>query len=292
MIRYDRLQAFAVFADELSFTRAAQRLHLSQPALHVQVQQLAEELGVVLYTREGRSLRLTADGARVRAFARDLEEQTARFLAELRGGPSPSPVVLCAGEAVTRYVLSQALRAFRHPVRLTVGDAETTLRAVQEGRAHVGVAGAAPQMDGLLCTPLLSVPQTLAVRADHALASRDRVDLTELAGSALVVPPPGRPHRVALERALVDVPYEIAAEVHGWDLMLQLVEAGLGLAVVNGFVPPPTGVRLVPVRDLPPVRYDLVLRAGSVGSGAVRELVEAVREAAAAVGARLPGGQR
>jgi DNA-binding transcriptional LysR family regulator len=284
MIRYDRLQTFAVFADELSFTRAAQRLHLSQPALHVQVQQLAEELGVVLYTREGRSLRLTADGARVRAFARDLEEQTARFLAELRGGADPSPVVLCAGEAVTRYVLAHALKAYRHPVRLTVGDAETTLRAVREGRAHVGVAGAAPQMDGLLCTPLLSVSQTLAVRQDHALASRERVDLRDLAGQPLVVPPPGRPHRVALERALVDVPFEIAAEVHGWDLMLQLVEAGLGLAVVNGFVPPPAGVRLVPVRDLPAVRYDLVLRAGSSVSGAVAGLVEAVREAARRVG--------
>ena len=54
MIDSDRLRSFIAFGEELSFTRAAARLHLSQPALHVQVARLTEELGVLLYRRVGR----------------------------------------------------------------------------------------------------------------------------------------------------------------------------------------------------------------------------------------------
>ncbi|WP_433478061.1 helix-turn-helix domain-containing protein [Spirillospora sp. CA-142024] len=64
----DALASFAVFADHLNFTRAAEELHISQPALHVKVQKLAENLGRPLYTRQGRRLTLTSTGEQVARF--------------------------------------------------------------------------------------------------------------------------------------------------------------------------------------------------------------------------------
>ncbi|MEZ4237263.1 MAG: LysR family transcriptional regulator [Myxococcota bacterium] len=272
MIRSDRLAHFVAFAEERSFTRAARRLHLSQPALHLQIRQLADEIGVPLYVREGRALRITPAGERLCAFGREVADRTERLVAELRGEVA-GPVILCAGEAITRYRLVAAIRAHPEPLRLVIGDAEQAMAHVADGRAHVGVVGAVPPRAGLRATPLLEVPQVLAVPEGHRLAGAPSVALAALAGEALVVPPPGRPHREALARALGSTPWQVALEVHGWDLMLQLVAAGLGLAVVNGIVPAPAGVALVPVRDLPPVRYDVVVRAGAPPIPAVERLV-------------------
>ena len=81
------LRSFVVFAEHLNFTRAAEALHLSQPALHVQVKKLAEQLGVTLYERRGRGLALTPDGRRVLAFGRELLARCERFSDDLRGAP-------------------------------------------------------------------------------------------------------------------------------------------------------------------------------------------------------------
>ena len=74
MLKLEWLEAFAAFAEHESFTRAARALHLSQPALHVQVKKLSEALSVTLYRREGQRLVLTADGLRVAALAREVRE--------------------------------------------------------------------------------------------------------------------------------------------------------------------------------------------------------------------------
>ncbi|MEJ3747227.1 LysR family transcriptional regulator substrate-binding protein, partial [Actinomycetes bacterium KLBMP 9797] len=91
----------------------------------------------------------------------------------------------------------------------------------------------------------------------HPLAGRRQVRLTDLDGMPLVVPPAGRAHRRALDRALLDagVAWQVAAEVDGSDLLVHLTSLGLGATVVNGCVPAPAGVSAVPIRDLPAVRY-------------------------------------
>src|SRR5687767_11112697 len=109
MIDSGRLASFRVFAEELSFTRAAARLHISQPALHVQIRKLAESLGVALYRRSGRSLVLTTAGRELLGFARDSERRSETFLASL-GRPTPRSIVLAAGEGTLLFVLGEAIR--------------------------------------------------------------------------------------------------------------------------------------------------------------------------------------
>src|SRR4051812_50003852 len=121
MLKLEWLEAFAAFAEHQNFTRAAEVLHLSQPALHVQIQKLGEALGVPLYRRKGRQLVLTEEGRRAAAFGRDLGERTRDLVNELRTGGQGQPVVLCAGEGAYLYLLGEGIRKF-------VGRAGTGLK--------------------------------------------------------------------------------------------------------------------------------------------------------------------
>src|SRR5262245_10235293 len=100
----DAVREFAVFAEQLNFTRAARELHISQPALHVKVRKLSEQLGVPLYVREGRHLALTPEGEAVGRLGRRIEQHVDALVGELRG-EGPLPVTLAAGEGAHLYVV-------------------------------------------------------------------------------------------------------------------------------------------------------------------------------------------
>lgn len=250
----EALASFAVFADHLNFTRAAEELHISQPALHVKVRKLSETLGRPLYTRQGRRLVLTPAGEQVARFARDLDARVAAFLAEVRGAASARRPVLAAGEGAYLYLLGDAV----HPgIRLINGDRARTLAAVRTGRADLGVSVLDVMPADVEAVPLATYPQVLVMPDDHPLAGRPHVALADLAGASLVAPPPSGPHRVALERALraADVPWTLAVEAEGWPLQLHFVSLRIGLAIVNGCVVPPPGLVTREITDLPSVPY-------------------------------------
>jgi DNA-binding transcriptional LysR family regulator len=275
----DALASFAVFADHLNFTRAAEELHISQPALHVKVQKLAETLGRPLYRREGRRLTLTLEGEAVARFARELDARVGSFLAELRGTVPDRPVVLAAGEGAYLYLLGDVVRDATTRLRLINGDHTQMLTAVRTGRADLGIGVLDVLPDDLGTVPLASYPQTLVLPDGHALASRSTLTLADLAGTPLVVPPPQRPHRIALERALraAGVEWSVAVEAGGWPLMLHFVALGVGLAVVNGCVRPPAGLIQREIIDLPPVPYHAVHLPGRDGDPRVAGLLSAIQ---------------
>src|SRR5687767_85799 len=113
--------SFVTFADVANFTHAAKRLHISQPALHVQIKKLAEAVGRPLYRRDGKSLVLTPEGERLAAYGREVRERGAAVLAEVRGERASGPVVLAAGQGAFLYLLGGAIKKFpkqRWPLRL------------------------------------------------------------------------------------------------------------------------------------------------------------------------------
>ncbi|MFF5081733.1 LysR family transcriptional regulator [Actinoplanes sp. NPDC000266] len=262
------LTAFAVFAAHLNFTRAAEELHISQPALHVKIRKLSESLGRPLYRREGRRLVLTADGEAVARFARGQDERLASFLAEFAGVPERRPVVLAAGQGAYLYLLGDAIRAAlaATPLRLINCDHRQMLAAVRGGQAHVGVSVLDVLPPDLAVRELASFPQMLFVPSGHRLARRRSIRLRDLAGESLVVPPQHRPQRVMLEQALrtAGAAWTVAVEAEGWPLITHFVALGAGLAIVNGCVPVPRGLAGVPVKDLPPVTYHVVHQPSAV----------------------------
>jgi LysR family transcriptional regulator, low CO2-responsive transcriptional regulator len=285
-LRSDRLNAFLTFAEQLNFTRAAKLLHLSQPALHVQIAQLSAALGVLLYVRRGRSLELTREGTNLLAFAREARERSREFLANVRGESSANPVVLCAGEGTYLYLLGDAVRAFSKrraaTLRLLTRDRAGTASAVVSGEAHMGVASIEDPPDGVAVAPLCDVDQVLVVPRAHPLARKRGVGLADLEGLALVVPPVGRPHRAMISRALqaAGVSWTVAAEANGWGLLLHFAALGIGAAVVNGFCRIPSGLVARPLRGLPSVRYSLLTRRGAHPSGAAEALRRLIEESA------------
>src|SRR4051794_499288 len=134
------LPTFFAFAETLNFTHAAKRVHLSQPAVHMQVKKLESELGVSLYRRVGRGIELTREGVLLSRFAHETQTRTRTFVEELRGKPDREPVVLSAGEGAFLYLLGPALRAHRGPMRLRTRDRDGMLDDLRSGVAELGVA--------------------------------------------------------------------------------------------------------------------------------------------------------
>lgn len=278
----EALASFAVFADHLNFTRAAEQLHISQPALHVKIGKLARALGRPLYHRVGRRLVLTPDGEAVARFARAHDERFAHFLAEFAGIAPQRPVVLAAGQGAYLYLLGGTIRAVlaEEPTRLRLinCDHRQMLAAVRTGRAHLGVGVLDVLPEDLTVIELATFPQVLFAPSDHPLAVRRSIGLPDLDGVRLVVPPQHRPHRVLLEQAMrgAGVDWSVAVEAEGWPLIAQFVALGVGLAIVNGCVPPPAGVVALPVDDLPPVTYHLVHQPAAGSDPRVAGLLERI----------------
>lgn len=284
----DALASFAVFADHLNFTRAAERLHISQPALHVKVNKLADAIGRPLYRRHGRVLRLTAEGEAVARFARDLDTRMSAFLAEMSGTRPTRPLVLAAGEGVYLYLLGDLVREVLHerrdplrppPLELVNCDRTRMLAAVRSGRADIGISVLETLPDDLHTTLLASFPPTLVVPESHPLAARRTLSLPDLDGQAVVLPPPHRPHRIAVERALnaAGVTWNLAIEAEGWPLTLHFVALGVGVAVVNGCVRPPAGLVSREITGLPGAAYYTAHLPERDGDPRVRDLLAAIR---------------
>jgi DNA-binding transcriptional LysR family regulator len=285
MIRSEWLEAFIAFAEELSFTRAAARMHISQPAFYVQIQRLAETVGVPLYERRGRNLVLSPQGGELLAFARDARDRDDGFRARLGGLPGQALVVLAAGEGVLLYVLGKPLRQAAAGgdlrLRILTRDRARTLAALSAGEAHLGVAAMEVVGDGVQATRVHRAGMMLVMPAAHRLARQRRVRLKDLAGERLIVPPAESAHRQMLSRALgaAGVAWEIALEATGWPLMLDYARLGAGLAVVNDICPPPRGTVARPLPELPAIDYHVMHRSGAALSPQAERLRALIKDA-------------
>lgn len=277
-MRSDWLEAFLVFSDTLNFTRAAEELHISQPALHVKISKLSEYVGKPLYHKSGRNLLLTAEGQKLQAFARDQSEQTVGFLQTLRNGSAEQEVCLSAGEGTFLYLLGDAISAFMsrssNKLKIRTGDQNNVVEDVLSGEAHIGITPLDSGNGGLILRPYSKVGQMLVMPATHPLASKRKVGLTSLKGERLIVPSENRPHRTLINRLLMDlqVDWKVSVEVDSWELMLNFVKHGMGLAIVNEYCGIPNGLIAKPLPEFPAIQFQLIKRRHASDRLAVSEL--------------------
>lgn len=279
-LNLDAAMSFAVFAECMNFSVAAQQLHISQPALHVKIRKLSEQLEVPLYVRSGRTLTLTRHGESVARFGREILEQSQGLSAALREGAQGGRICLAAGEGAYLYLLGPAIRRFVGSggagLRLLTRDREGALDAVLSGRAQLGVAPLETVPSELEARTLTVVGQMLVVPAHHELASRRRLRLSDLADRELIVPPEERPHRQMLARLLqsADVRWNVAVEANGWELMIRFVQMGVGLAVVNSCCRLPRGLKGIPLPELPTLRYHVFHLKRAARNAQLKNLIE------------------
>jgi LysR family transcriptional regulator, low CO2-responsive transcriptional regulator len=114
--------------------------------------------------------------------------------------------------------------------------------------------------DGMDAVLLRRAGALVVMPRGHRLSRRRRVHLTDLAGERLILPPPTRPHRALVARALeaAAVRWETAVEATGWELMLHYAALGIGLAIVNDICRVPGGAVGRPLSGIPAVGYHVV----------------------------------
>jgi DNA-binding transcriptional LysR family regulator len=284
-VNYEHLRSFVAFAERRNFTHAARDLHLSQPALHVQIRKLTDEVGRPLYVRVGRGLQLTAEGERLAAFGRDALARGRAVLAELRGERDDRPLVLAAGRGAFLYLLGPAVRRFGRAggrLRLVVAGGDDAIAAVVAARADVAVAAIDALPRELLAQPVRVTGHVVVLPREHALARRRRLGAAELDGEPVIAPAPGARHRTALDAAFAaaGARLDVAVEAGDWDLMMHLCGLGAGVAIVNELCRPPAGTVAVPFDGLAPVTYRLVRRADAVAGAALDRLTALIRAGA------------
>lgn len=265
---FDELKAYERFAECLNFTRAAEHLLISQPALHVKIRKLAEHYGAPLYLKDGRNILLTEAGERLLVFARDALAAERRIREELSGDAGLSQVTLVAGAGSYLYLLGPPIQRFSlrfgGKLQLLTANREDSLRALRSGKADLGVTvllDTPPDLQGRL---LKEVEALVVIPRQHSLAGRKSVTIEDLADVPLIVPAAGKPFRKSLERCFEErgESMPLALEADGWELMLHFAQLGLGAAVVNGCCRIPSECVGVPFVDLPPSRYYLLRRRG------------------------------
>jgi LysR family transcriptional regulator, low CO2-responsive transcriptional regulator len=279
-LNLENLRCFLIFSETLNFTRTAERLYISQPAVYVKVRELSETLAVPLYRKIGRRLELTEKGKEVARFARELELRINSFRSRLVTGLDCQPVVLAAGAGTYQYLIDETIREFTQkskvPLKLITANRDGAIDAVQSGRAQLGIAALETLPDNCQGSLLFKVGQVLVMPHNHRLSKKRRIKLTDIEGCKLIVPPTESPYRAILSRLLqsAGVHWEIAVEAGGWELMLKFAELGLGLAIVNDFGHVPPGLIARPVDELPAVHYQLFHLRGELSDAGSLRLYE------------------
>ncbi len=238
-MNYAQLRAFHAVATEGSFTKAAEALCVSQPAVTIQVKALEEAYGVLLVHRRGHQVALTDLGAKLLEITRrifGLMEEADEALSaarELRSGH------LRVGADGPFFVMP-LLAAFvaRYPgVRVTVamGNSQAVLADLLEYRADVAVLAQAGVDKRFHAIPFSRQPIVVFVPRDHEWAGRRRLRLAELDGAPMVLREQGsvtrRIFEAALERARVRP--KVVLEIGSREALREAVAAGLGIGVVS-----------------------------------------------------------
>jgi DNA-binding transcriptional LysR family regulator len=235
------LRVFEAVARHASISRAAAELHLTQPAVSMQVKQLEEQVGVALVEHIGRQLHLTDAGHELRHHARRIAAQVVELqsaMAQLRG--LERGLLRLAVVSTANYFLPPLLADFtaHHPgVRITlhVANREAVLGALADNLTDLAITGQPPDDVPVVAQHFMDNPLVVIAPPTHPLAGHPRIPLKALEQETLVVREPGSGTRAAMERhfAAHGIEARSGSELGTNEAIKQAVRAGLGLGVVS-----------------------------------------------------------
>ncbi len=238
------LRCFVALAEELHFTRAAERLHIEQPPLSRAIKELEDDLGVVLFERNRRGTVLTEAGARFlqdvrRVFA--VLKQAQENVRAVAAGLSGSLRIAVSDGAIDPRLSALLARCREEEpeieIRLSEVPLADQLRGLRSGDFSIGFAHTAEVGDGIVTEPLWHDPLMVAVPARHPLLSHKAVPLHQLAIYPLVLCDPqvceGCHRELARLLRPLERPPDVAEHVSSLDMMLTLVGAGYGVGFIT-----------------------------------------------------------
>jgi DNA-binding transcriptional LysR family regulator len=289
--RHKQLRAFVSIVKLGTLTRAAESLFLSQPTVTLQLQALERELGVPLLERRRRRINLTDAGEALYELARPLIEGWDNldrdFQARVKG-LTAGRLTIAAGASTIQYLLPELVRRYRETIpavqlqlaNVTGRDGLALLRADE---ADFAVGSMLDVPDDIAWAPLRHYDPMLITPLDHPLAHKAEVALEDLSPYGLILPPQrlSTYRQVDLVFQQRQVPYRVAIEVGGWEVIKEYVASGLGISIVTGICITEADRARLAVRNMkryfPQRSYGVVMRKGKFLSPEARAFVDMIK---------------
>ena len=236
-----QLRVFAEVARHLSFARAAEVLHLTPPAVTMQVKELEGHIGLPLFERQGRQVTLTTAGEymlvyarRVLATLKDAEDAAAR-LQRLEVGTLTIGMVSTA-----KYFLPGLLAEFRREhegieIRLAVGNREQLVKMLHGNEVDIAIMGRPPTELATRAEPFAAHPHVFVAPTDHPLIKVDHLTVNHLRPYGFILRERGSGTRAAMEAFLASSRMEprVVMEMTSNETIKQAVMAGLGISFLS-----------------------------------------------------------
>ncbi|MEG0183310.1 LysR family transcriptional regulator [Stenotrophomonas rhizophila] len=289
----DRLKPLRAFCQTVrlgSVSRAAEALFVSQPAISQQLQALERELGVDLFERSGRRLVPSREGQLLFEMALPLVESLDGLEASFRDkvkGLDAGELNIAANSSTILYLLPRIVERFRqrHPdVRLTLHNAISAdgTDLLRSDAADLAVGSMTDVPADLSYAPAYRFEQVLIAPPGHALA-RGELSLEAISQHPLVLPP-----KRQITYRLVDqvfqrhrLPYTVALEVGGWEVIKQYVAMGMGISIVPALCLNDADRDRLVTRSMsawfPERSYGVIVRRGRFLSPQARAFIELIQ---------------
>ncbi len=236
-----QLQVFEKVACHLNYSRAAEELYLSQPAVSMQIRQLEDHIGLPLFEQMGKKIFLTEAGRELFHYSRSIAQQLAEMEAvfgEMKGlgqGRLTLSVVNTAN-----YFTSRLLARFcqRHPginVMLQVANRAAVLKQLADNSTDLAIMGQPPDGLDISAESFLDNPLVVIAAPSHPLAKLKRIKLARLALETFLSREPGSGTRSAMERIFAEhkIQPRISMEMETNEAIKQAVQAGMGLGILS-----------------------------------------------------------
>jgi LysR family cyn operon transcriptional activator len=293
------LRYFSALAAELSFTRAADKVHVTQSTLSHQIKQLEAELGQPLFSRIGKRVVITEAGETLLAGVSRALREIDDGVRALRGTAQPLKGSLQIGSTYTFNLtfvpgcVSTFLR--RHPnVMVTVLELSATdvEEQLEQGNIDLGIAYRPAQRPGFIFEPLYIDEMVLAVGRDHPLAGRRRIRLAELHRCPLVLQTRDSDTRQILDSYFASTGAEpvVVVEINAAGPMMSLVrQSELAAIVPKHVVCNVEGVRFVALESPTPLRTaGIILKSDRPKTLACQSFISVIRGAIVDANLQVP----
>jgi LysR family transcriptional regulator, transcriptional activator of the cysJI operon len=244
MIENFRIRVFRVVAHHLNFSRAAEELLLTQPAVTQQIKTLEDEFGVPLFDRGGGHISLTPGGEALLPFADKVKALSDEAIAAVAGayGRQAGELTLGASQTIGQYLLPNFVAGFLHSnpkihIQARSGNTNAMLEALLAREIHLALIEGPEQRKDVRIEPFMEDHMVLVVPAGHEWANRE-IKVADFATEPMLMREFGSGSRRVVEQALAAAGVKakdlnIRMELDSTEGLLSAVEAGLGVTFVS-----------------------------------------------------------
>ena len=243
-----------------SFSKAAEKLLISQPAVSIQVRELEESMGSPLLHRLRRGLQLTDTGEAVYSYTQRIFSLAAEMQSAVQDIQGLSAGKLTIGSSTTpgEYILPWAIGTFRQKytgveVSLSISNTQTVVERIHNRELDMGMAGAVVNLKGLKSFTYVSDEIVFIAAPDHPLASKGKVELDELNGNDIILREQGSATRRTAEEGISQhgLSLKVVMDLGSNEAVKRAVAAGLGLGMISRLaVTPDTIAGFIKVIDV------------------------------------------